>query len=475
MDNGITQTRVTVMDISKFQRTLLVGLIASIPFNHCLAASSEALSSEPTPYLSDDDLPPRTAPLVELGPKFLSTGNIAPGFKTLTGAVWTPSLWVYGNYRTAYQVYDDTNNNNQQVREWANRLDLFANLQLSGTERILLGITPLHDRKTGEFSGQRYAPGERETINEIDADIDTFFFEGDIAELFPNWDYNDSTRNDIGFSIGRQNVTFMDGFLVNDNMDGIGLSKNNIRFEGNTNIINWRSSFFVGLNGVNRNNNVEDSESKLYGWFNQIDTIKSTYNVDLVYVDGEAAGDLINLGVDAIQRLGKLNTTFRAAFSSAVGEETSESSDGTILFTELSWIPAHTHDNVYLNGFATFDNFTSAARGALTGGPLGRTGILFASPSLGSAPAPISNSARESAGVAWGYQLFSEDLRKQFVFEVGARVEGESSERDEYGIGMRYQHAIGQRTFGQVDLFATSLEGSKDIDHGIRLEMQFKL
>jgi hypothetical protein len=462
------------MDISKFTRTLLMGLVASVPFNHALAASGEALSSVPAPYLSDDELPPRTAPLIELGPKFLSTGNIAPGFKTWTGAVWTPSLWVYGNYRTAYQVYDDTSRNNQQVREWANRLDLFANLQLSGTERILLGLTPLHDRKTGEFSGKVYAP-ERETINAIGTDIDTFFFEGDIAELFPNWDYNDSTPNDIGFTVGRQNVVFMDGFLVNDNMDGIGLSKNNIRFTGNTNIINWRSSLFVGLDGVNRNNNAEDSESTLVGWFNQIDTIKSTYNFDLVYVDGSDAGDLINLGLDATQRSGKLNSTFRVAFSSAVGEETSESSDGTILFSELSWVPAHTHDNAYFNSFFTFDDFTSAARGALTGGPLGRTGILFASPGLGSAPAPISNSAREAAGLAWGYQLFSEDLRKQFVFEFGARIEEESSQRDEYGIGMRYQHAIGQRTFGQIDVFATSLEGSKDIDHGLRLEIQFKL
>ena len=334
------------------------------------------LNTEPDPYLADETLPPRTPPLLELGPKFLSTGNIAKGFTLPTGAVWTPSLWVYGTLRSSYQSFELANGESQQ--EWVNRLDLFANLQLSGTERILVGFTPFHNRDTGVFSGEIYAPDAREeSVNELNLDLDTLFFEGDLAELFPKWDYLDSQKNDIGISFGRQNVLFGEGLLVNDNLDGFGLSKNNIRFAGNPNLINWRTSLFFGLDGVNRHDNIEDADSTLYGWFNQFDTIKTTYNVDLVYVEAQESGDLLTASLDATRRFGKTNATVRAAVSTALDEVTAQADDGALVLFELSWIPKYTHDNLYLNGFVGIDNFTSAARGPLAGGPLGRVGLLL--------------------------------------------------------------------------------------------------
>jgi hypothetical protein len=379
--------------------------------------------------------------------------------------------------RSAYQSYDRSD---QNVREWANRLDLFANSQLSGTERVLLGLTPLHDRDSGVFSGKVYSPNDDErSINELNLKIDTLFFEGDLAEIFPNWDYSDSLKNDIGFTIGRQRLVFGDGFLVNDNMDGFGLSKNNIRFANNPNIINWRSSVFFGLNGVNRADNLEDDDSKLYAWFNQIDTITTTYNIDLVYVSSDFAGDLLNLGVDATRRLGKTNLTLRAAVSNALDEKTAQSDDGLLLFAELSWIPKYTHDNLYLNGFLGFDNFTSASRGPLVGGPLGRAGLLYAAQGIGSFPAPLSNSARDAAGVALGYQKFSHDRRTQFTIEAAARFENSDTEpsdnlRDEYGLGFRLQRAIGHRAFWQIDGFITDQQ-DRDAEVGIRIELQIKI
>jgi len=453
---------------------LLGCCVVALP-QAALAAGS-ALSNEPSEYLSDEQMPPRTKPLLEIGPKFLSTGNIAKGWVLPTGAVWTPSLWVYGNLRSAYQTYDNAVERAQNVNEWASRLDLFANVQLSGTERILIGFTPLHNRDTGLFSGTiDHTDGRRESINELNLDIDTFFFEGDLAELFPKWDYKDSRKNDIGFTIGRQSILFMDGFLVNDNMDGLGFSKNNIRFANNANIINWRSSIFLGLNGVSRNDNLEDDDSTLFGWFNQVDTVAATYNVDVVYVDGEETGDLLNVGLDTTRRFGKTNVTFRAAFSQALGGVTEQSDDGLLLFTELSWVPAYTHDNVYLNGFVAVDQFTSAARGPLAGGPLGRTGLLFAAQGLGSVPAALSNAAQEAAGVALGYQRFSKDRRTQVTLEAGARFDNSVNTDDEVGLGVRFQRAIGYRSFWQLDAFATNSSLTSGTEYGVRLELQIKL
>ncbi len=467
----------------------LVGLIylhaISVNANDALSDESLEVAAEnpewvlnphATEYLDDEQLPPRAKPLLEFGPKFLATGNIAKGFTLPTGAVWTPSLWVYGTLRSAIQSYDDASSG-EKIDEWANRLDLFANLQLSGTERVLVGLTPLHNRDTGVFSGKVYSPFEQEqTINELNLNLDTFFFEGDLSEIFPKWDVRDGKKNDIGFSIGRQNLIFGEGFLINDNMDGFGLSKNNIRFPGNSNIVNWRSSVFVGLDGINRADNIEDDSSTLLGWFNQIDSIRSTYNIDIVFVDSNHSGDLLNVGLDATRRFGKTNATFRAALSHVMGEATEQSDDGLLLFTELSWVPKFTHDNLYLNGFVAIDNFTSAARGPLTGGPLGRTGLLYAAQGLGGFPAPLNNAAQDAVGVALGYQRFSADKRTQFTIETAARFENDELGvlRDEFGLGFRLQRALGYRAFWQIDAFATKADGA-DSDFGIRLEFQFEL
>ena len=64
---------------------------------------------------------------------FLGVGQITPGFETPFGAVWQPSLIVYGEYRTAIQTFND---GDREISEWANRLDLFTNLYLTPTERI---------------------------------------------------------------------------------------------------------------------------------------------------------------------------------------------------------------------------------------------------------------------------------------------------------------------------------------------------
>ena len=447
--------------------TLALGLAV----NGWAAGGSTELKEESTEYLDDEQLPARSKPLVEIGEKFLSTGNIRRGIELPTGAVWTPAFWVYGNFRSAYQKFDVPGG--ETMSEWANRLDLFANLQLTGTERVLLGLTPLHEN--GRFSGRIFSPdSSEERIEEYNLRVDTFFFEGDFAELFPRLDYEDSSSNDYGFSIGRQLIQFQDGFLVNDNMDGFGVSKNNIRFPGNDAIINIRSSLFLGLDKVHRHTNILDEDAKLFGLFNQIDGLNRTYNIDFVYVDSNGRGDLYNFGIDATQRLGKINQTLRLAASQAGGTVTEDADDGMILFAEFSVVPPRTDDNAYFNVFSTFDNYRSAARGPAAGGPLGRTGILFSGQSLGNFPTPISNSADESSGFALGYQRFLSNNRKQFIVETGGRFDQDDGAADEYGLGLRYQQALGNRSFLQFDVFATKFDDSSDTDYGSRLELQVK-
>ena len=107
----------------------------------------------------------------------------------------------------------------------------------------------------------------------------------------------------------------------------------------------------------------------------------------------------------------------------------------------------HTHNIAYVNAFAGFDNFTPIANGPIEGGPLGRTGILFAARGIGSFPAGLSGSVQESYGLAAGYQIFMGKpytARRQLVVEAGARTtENVFGDEDEFGIGFRFQQALG--------------------------------
>jgi len=83
---------------------LFMGLLgANTVFNSVAfaASSSSALSDEPIPMKTDEEMPQRVAPLLEIGGAFLGTGNIPSGFELPGGSVWIPQLWVYGNIRTA--------------------------------------------------------------------------------------------------------------------------------------------------------------------------------------------------------------------------------------------------------------------------------------------------------------------------------------------------------------------------------------
>ena len=71
-------------------------------------------SGERTSRLTDEvvfdpnAVPPRPWRL-ELGDAFVGTGNISKGWELPTGAVWTPSLLIWGSYRTALQAFEGGN------------------------------------------------------------------------------------------------------------------------------------------------------------------------------------------------------------------------------------------------------------------------------------------------------------------------------------------------------------------------------
>ena len=456
-----------------------------------------ALSDEYVP-LQLDDVPDRPRPLLELGPPFLGTGRIGRGFTLPGGAVWRPSFLMFGTLRSGMGVFD---NGGARTTEWANRIDLFGNLALTGSERLVFGLRPADQtgpgglRRFTGYSGTGSGPGAFGQQLNLDWDTVThLFFEGELGELFPNLDRDDRRRLDLGLSVGRQPISFQDGLLINDFIDAVGVTRNNLSPGG---AVNLRFTGLYGWNQVNRHTplaflggggspdlllrNLEGDGTRLIGGFTEIDWRSTTAAFDAIFVRGGAfdsalgrvgSGDGLYAGVSFVGRpgAGAFNASARVLTSIPIGEASPDAvllgfgdpaARGTLVFSELSWTPHHTYNYFYANGFYAHGDYRAAALDPLIPGPLAAAGILFAGPGLGSAPGALAPTASNVAGGAFGHQIFSADTRRQLLLEGAVRYSTASCDGapalcqpHAAAGGARYQVAVGQRYVLVFDAFA---------------------
>jgi len=462
-DSTMTITKIFNRNVST-KLLLIMTLLNAHGANSTEEERTSRISDASVTELDIENFPERPAPILELGNDFLNPGNIGKGIEMPGGAVWQPSLLVFGTFRSALQNFDA---NGVETNEFASRLDLYANLQLTGTERILLGVRPLD--QNGRFTSYEFGRNDDDNWqDELNSDITTLFFEGDFGELFPNLDKNDTKGYDIGFSIGRQPLNYQEGMLINDSIDAIGITRNTLLPNGGSDM---QITFIYGWNEIHRNNNIEDDNTNLYGLFVAMDRPSTTLNFDLVYIDDKDGDtDGIFWGVSDVRRIGHYNLSSRILGSHALEQESAVVSDGYLAFAELSWTPAWTDDNVYVNAFVGIDDFSSASRGPDNGGPLGRTGILFSAIGLGHYGAPLSDTAQKTYGFALGYQQFINPIKNQFIYEVGFKKETEDSKETSVAAALRYAHVLSQRMVFQFDIFKTFNQETEDAQ-GVRAEL----
>lgn len=487
--------------IAGFVLVMTLGASSAVQAEAFLGASrgSTAINDEPTKFFTTGDIPERPALLIEWGDAFLGEGNLGQGFTLPGGAVWSPALWVFGTLRSAFQSVDTGIGDGGRVTDWANRFDLFANLQLTSTEKIVLGIRPLDKNRGGEFSGYRFegdVAGEDEGFLDFtNANIRTLFAEGDFGSLLPNLDKQGTTWLDFGFTVGRQPLIFQDGILLNDTQDAVGIVRNNVRLPG---VSNLRASFLYSFDSVSRGANLIDNtgedESDLdqFGFFTSWDTEFKTINADFIYTldsdddSDEEDGDGVYAGISIAERIGRYSLTWRANGSYAVEEESDVVTDGVLLSTELSWTPHGSDDTIWINPFVTIGNFTQAGRENVDGGgPLAPIGILFASPNLGAFGSELDNKANDNAGAAIGYQAFWNDHATNLGLEIAGfkdiGLEDELQQGFEWqvGVGFQAQQKVTQQSLVQLEAFYALQEGEGDIDvdddaYGGRLEFLYQ-
>ena len=444
-----------------------------------------------------DTQPRRPKPLLELGPPFLDSGSIGRGFTLPGGAVWRPSFVLFGSFRSGVSTFDD---GIMRSTEWANRVDLFGNLALTGSERLVVGLRPAERTDpTGRrrFSGYTFGGPGGDGFNPrfgLDWDaVSHLFFEGDFGELFPNLDPDDRRGLDIGLAVGRQPITFQEGLLIDDFIDAVGVTRNSLRGSG---VVNLRITGLYGWNGIHRhagqvlegNGRAQDlaaahrqgAGAQLVGGFAEIDWRSKTAAIDAIYVRGgafdsplgrvRAAGGLHG-GVSFAGRPGSgaFNAAVRFLVSIPMGTggpaadappTGGPARPGALVFSELSWTPRHSDNYFYLNGFHARGDYRAAALDPTIPGPLARAGILFAGPGLGGSPGALPSAARDVAGGAVGHQIFFADTRQQVLLEGAvrystARCTGAPAPCSPHAVagGVRYQAALGRRNVFVVEAF----------------------
>jgi hypothetical protein len=428
------------------------------------------LSTEKTPFQGVGEIPDRPKLAIELGDPFLDTGNLGAGFEIPTGAVWQPRLWAFMIYRTALQHFD--NRGSASETEWANRLDLFANLQLTGTEKLVFGVRPLDANRFGKFTRHSFDGNEQGWNSALNFDVTTFFFEGDFGSLFPNADIMGTKPIDWGFTIGRQVFNFQEGIMINDTLDAVGVVRNNIISVPG--VSGMRLSYLFAWDSLDRPLGDSGNDAKLLGIFGSADTYISTYNFDLAYVfePGDTTGDQLNLGLASIQRVGNWSTALRGNLSVAPGADRRGSGDGLLLSGEFSITVPESNDIFYFNPFVSIGQYSQLGREPISGGPFGSLGIMYASPNMGAYGAEISPFADDNFGFATGYQAFWDQTRRNLILEFAGRINynDDRDSKNAVGIGAQLQQAIGQHFQVQAETFYVFR--SAEDNTGVRLELQ---
>jgi hypothetical protein len=460
-----TNTRLTSLLVVLWALLAVPGASAQQEEEH----SESRFSDEAIPLA---ELPARPRPLLELGEPFLGTGTLHQGIRMPGGAVWQPALMAFGTVRMAAQGFTDGSDG--FLPEAAGRFDLFGNLYLTQSERVVIGFRPLD--QDGRFTRLTSRDAFEEEFN---FGIRTLFFEGDLGELLPNLDRSDRRSFDIGISVGRQPLSIQDGILLNeDAIDIVGLTRANVRMFGS---VNSRVTVIYGWGDIDRPGdlgNLGDGGARLFGLMTETDTPKRTVELDVLYVTSDpAGGDGVFGGFSSIRRYGRFGNTLRVVGSLPIGDETAFTRPGVVIHNQFGWTPHHSHNYVYINTYVGVDQFRSAARSPSAGGPLGQTGILFAAVGLGRYGAALGNVADNSVGGAVGYQRFMAHTRQQVIFEAGARYTyaDDIVKQNALAGGVRYQFAVGRRGivildgFGGYDLETTTFRT------GARFEVLLKL
>lgn len=424
-------------------------------------------------------------PALSLGrDELYGAGEIGEGF-VLFGEKnrFFPHLTVFGDWRTAI-AYNDNGAGNP-VGQIATRLNLFFDLKLTATERILMFYPPLQDG--GQFTRFVFDDDNNDGADfefEIDDEPVTLFLEGDLGQIISGFQ-DEYTEFDMPFAVGRVPLLFQNGVWMDDAFLG-GAFTIPAQNSASLDITNYDLTFFFGFDEItsdaflNGAGNRDDDEAAMVGIKGFFDLQEGYLELGAAYLHDKEKGDgdesYVNLTAAFSKRYGgRLSNATRVILnvgqeSPAVGNKTA---NGVMLISENALI---THLPLTLIPYANFwigkDNVQPLAK---ADGVLKNVGLAFETDALTGFP-KLDDAGRDTFGGAIGVQyLFS--LEQQIVAEVAAVIpwDGENGnvQDEQFAASVRYQRPLTNQWIFRADAMYGLLVNQPDL-FGARMEMRLK-
>lgn len=405
------------------------------------------------------------------------SGEIAPSktFMGFTNPVAAHFL-MFGDYRTAL-AYVDNGAGDKAV--WAHRLNLDFDFKITSTERFHAFWGPIDEN--GRFTRVEANQGEFDFIEELDDDIDTAFFEGDLGYIWGGAT-NRWAPFDLPFVAGKFPMLLQNGTWMLDVLEGFALTIP-AKSSPVLDISNYDITFFCAYDDVDgpafRGNG---NAGEMYGAHGFFEMLGGYLEIGYAFLDDQTGQNLSyhNVGVSFSRR-------YRHRVSNAIRVITNfgqdnhvvggQTADGTLVLFENALITSHPNYFVpYLNLFAGFDNPQSAARAAGTDVLL-NTGINFESDGLTGYPT-LDATANNTYGGAVGVNLLGPAWTWQLIAELAmVQTHGERQTRkiddDQYAAGLRFQLPINNAWIVRMDGIYGFQDNGEDVSGG-RMELRWK-
>ncbi len=432
---------------------------------------------------------PVVRPLLEIGRDLYGPGEIGEGIAIFGEKNRiTPQLLLFGDARTAIAYNKDAAG--KEVGQAAVDLNLFANLQLTGTERVLMFWEPLQNganQTRWEFAGPDRDRKQDPSVK-LGNQPTTLFFEGDLGAIVAGLS-DEYQPWDLPFSFGRMPLLFQNGIWLEDAFIGAAFTipaKNSAALG----ITNFDLTFFGGFQEIttpgvrNGAGQQDDAEAAMIGVAGFFDVAEGYLETGVAYIHDKDKSDgdfsYLNLTAGFSKRyFGTVSNATRAIMNvgQAPGGGRKKAANGFLLLSENAFI---THLPLTLIPYANFwlgkDNPQSVARAGAAGGVLKNTGLAFETDNLTGFPT-LDPTAGDTLGGAIGVQyLFG--LDQQLVAEVAAVIpwDGENGavSDNQYAFSLRYQIPITNQFIIRADAIYGVQDGPADDLYGARLELRYK-
>ncbi len=420
---------------------------------------------------------PTQRPWVEWWRPFYSGGMFSPSIPVFSDVnPLTPQFIVFGDYRTGIGVHRDAGVNN---RNWAHRLNLEGDLKLTATERIHAFMGPLDHG--GRFTRLDFSNSDVEFEEELDAQLNTVFFEGDLGAITGGFAGVDAPF-DLPFTFGLVPLLYQNGIWMEDAIAGAAMGfpwKHSVPL----NWSNFDATFFAGFHDVTSPAFANDNgAASVLGtaWF--IEAYEGYIEADYAYLDDQQSQDrdYHNFALAYTRRYwARISNSVRCIVNlGQEGARANRTADGGILLFENSLIsPMPSTVVPYGNFFLGYGNPQSVARANGSGGILRNTGINFESDGLTGYPT-LNATGSNSYGGAVGVNFLNATFTQQFAVEFAALdTYGDdvlsSAAGPQYAIGGRWQRALNNWSLVRIDLMNGWLDNAPDI-YGTRIEYRWK-